>query len=125
MGDISSGIAYICGSFCCLRNTGVDADGSGFAASGPKADPREREIDALFMARDYKKDAAGRFIRQPPPTRAMYPRTQSDETREVKKSCLEVPHMAQLNSTSTGGTTLSQTKEPLDSIALESLPPLG
>ena len=69
----------------CLRNTGVDADGSGFAASGPKADPREREIDALFMARDYKKDAAGRFIRQPPPTGAMHPRIYSNQTSEVKK----------------------------------------
>ncbi len=69
----------------CLRNTGVDADGSGFAASGPKADPREREIDALFMARDYKKDAAGRFIRQPPPMGMMHPRIHNDQTSEVKK----------------------------------------
>lgn len=38
---------------------------------------------------------------------------------------LAVPDMAQLNSTSTGGTTSSQTKEPLDSIALEALLPLS
>lgn len=40
---------------------------------GAVPDPREREIDKMFMKRDYKRDAAGRFvkIRQPAPTGAM------------------------------------------------------
>ena len=40
------------------------------ARGGTAPDPREREIDQMFMQRDYKRDASGRFVkaRQPAPT---------------------------------------------------------
>jgi hypothetical protein len=69
-----------------LRDAEVSADGSHFRTGG-KPDPRERQIDEEFMARDYRKDANGRFIRQPTPTSSimMLPRQQSDESSQTRK----------------------------------------
>lgn len=110
MGDVGNGIAYLCGT-CCkayyqlrltllipnfgliggLRDAEVSADGSHFRTGG-KPDPRERQIDEEFMARDYRQDANGRFVRQPTPTSSimMLPRQQSDESRESRRKIAPV-----------------------------------
>ncbi|KAF9484419.1 hypothetical protein BDN70DRAFT_797651 [Pholiota conissans] len=82
MGDISTGIGYLCGT-CCAE---VSADGSHFR-SGTKPDPRERQVDEEFMARDYRRDADGRFVRQPTPGSSgmMFPRQQSGESGQSRK----------------------------------------
>ncbi|KDR69743.1 hypothetical protein GALMADRAFT_255533 [Galerina marginata CBS 339.88] len=77
MGDLSSGLAYLC---CCLKHSDVSADGSRFG-SGKKADPRERQIDQEFLARNYHRDSTGHFHVQPTPTSSMFPRQLSEQSK--------------------------------------------
>ena len=63
----------------------VSADGSHFSTR-TKPDPRERQIDEAFLARDYRRDSSGRFHVQPTPTSSMLPRVFSDESSKSKKN---------------------------------------
>ena len=63
----------------------VSADGSHFS-SRTKPDPRERQIDEEFLARNYHQDSAGRFHVQPTPTSSMFPRIVSGESSKPTKS---------------------------------------
>jgi len=69
----------------CMSNGEVSADGSHFS-SRTKADPRERQIDEEFLARNYRQDSAGRFHVQPTPTSSMFPRIASDGSSNSKKN---------------------------------------
>ncbi|KAF5322610.1 hypothetical protein D9619_001349 [Psilocybe cf. subviscida] len=85
MGDLANGLAWLCGTCCGLRKADITADGSRFSSSG-KAHPAEREIDKEFMARNYRKDAAGYLHSQPTPTNSMMPRQNSDDSKKSKRS---------------------------------------
>ncbi|KIM36892.1 hypothetical protein M413DRAFT_31289 [Hebeloma cylindrosporum] len=85
MGDIGTGIAYLCRTCCCMSDGEVSADGSHFS-SRSKPDPRERQIDEEFLARNYRQDSAGRFHVQPTPTSSMFPRVVSEESSNSKKN---------------------------------------
>jgi len=84
MGDIGTGIAYLCRTCCCMSDAEVSADGSHFG-SRTKPDPRERQIDEAFLARDYRQDSSGRFHVQPTPTSSMFPRNINDGSNKSKK----------------------------------------
>ncbi|KAF8973006.1 hypothetical protein BDZ97DRAFT_1912605 [Flammula alnicola] len=136
MGDIGNGIAYLCGTCCCVRNAEVSADGSRFG-SRTKPDPRERQIDEEFMSRNYRQDAAGRFYRQPTPTSSMLPRQLSDESKKSIKNPdtkaqgsgeperqelnANAPQLAVEKSTSTNATGISNSKEATDIVELDVL----
>ncbi|KAF8161641.1 hypothetical protein B0H34DRAFT_701899 [Crassisporium funariophilum] len=111
MSDVGSGLAYLCRSCCCFRDSEVSADGSHFR-SRAKADPRERQIDEEFLARDYRRDASGRFKTQPTPTTEMFPKG-PNETNSYLNSHLIVggdvtaPKLMHADSASTNGTSVS------------------
>ncbi|KAF4620378.1 hypothetical protein D9613_001205 [Agrocybe pediades] len=71
----------------CVRDAEVSADGSHFRTKA-KEDPRERQIDEVFLARNYRQDSNGRFHTQPTPTASMLvlPRQLSDESSKSKVS---------------------------------------
>jgi hypothetical protein len=68
----------------CMSGGEVSADGSHFS-SRSKPDPRERQIDEAFLARNYRQDSAGHFHVQPTPTSSMFPRNLNDGSRKSKK----------------------------------------
>jgi len=84
MGDIGTGFAYLCRTCCCMSDSEVSADGSHFG-SRTKPDPRERQIDEAFLARDYRQDSSGRFHVQPTPTSSMFPRNLNCGSNKSKK----------------------------------------
>ncbi|KAH6910176.1 hypothetical protein BKA70DRAFT_1424726 [Coprinopsis sp. MPI-PUGE-AT-0042] len=61
MGRLKRIFAIFCCCFCATEPLG---DGSEFRKA-PEADPREKDIDAEFMARNYTRDASGRFHTTP------------------------------------------------------------
>ncbi|KAK7450618.1 hypothetical protein VKT23_012928 [Stygiomarasmius scandens] len=69
MGDISMGLAYLCGGCCCFKDTDPGPEGQGIS-HGTKH-PRERLVDEEFAARKYHKDKDGRIRYQPTPNSTM------------------------------------------------------
>ncbi|TFK21939.1 hypothetical protein FA15DRAFT_57477 [Coprinopsis marcescibilis] len=63
MTDLGRAIAYLC---CCCGPRPID-DGSQLK-NRPKPDPREKEIDAEFMSRNYTRDKSGHFSMTPTPS---------------------------------------------------------
>lgn len=105
----------------------VSADGSHFS-SRTKPDPRERQIDEEFLARNYHQDSAGRFHIQPTPTSSMFPRIVSDDLSKSKKNAPikaggdgpsmgvrpETPSLVTEKSTSSDKTNLSNNTDTMD-----------
>ncbi|KAF9033603.1 hypothetical protein BJ165DRAFT_1515250 [Panaeolus papilionaceus] len=89
MGDVARGLAYLC-CFCCRESDAIQ-DGSHFS-SKTKPDPREREIDEVFKARNYQKDSHGRFHVQPTPTASMFP------NRSRSNSKISTHHQSEIKS---------------------------
>jgi len=120
----------------CMKGD-VTPDGSHFRSRGVR-DPREQIVEDQFLAKDYKRDASGRFQVQPTPTPSMLPRGMSNDS---KKSNPESPPQVRVtpptershpdhgapgillaDSTSTTTTTLEDKVEELE---LEPIPSTG
>lgn len=85
-----------------MSDAEVSADGSHFSTR-TKPDPRERQIDEAFLARDYRRDASGRFHVQPTPTSSMLPRVLSDESSSKSKKNVPTEPGGDRPATATGG----------------------
>ncbi|KAJ3868790.1 hypothetical protein EV359DRAFT_60356 [Lentinula novae-zelandiae] len=59
MGDVSMGLAYLCGGCCCLKDTDPGPEGS--QMSRTRKHPKENDIKMEFMSRNYQRDKDGRF----------------------------------------------------------------
>ena len=117
----------------CMSAGEVSADGSHFS-SRTKADPRERQIDEEFLARNYRQDSTGRFHVQPTPTSSMFPRIASDGSSKSKKNAHlkagggrpstgvqpEAPPLATERSVSSDKTNLSNDMETMGTPVLHS-----
>ncbi|KAH7873190.1 uncharacterized protein C8R40DRAFT_1114283 [Lentinula edodes] len=59
MGDVSMGLAYLCGGCCCLKDTDPGPEGSQITRT--RKHPKENDIKMEFMSRNYQRDKDGRF----------------------------------------------------------------
>ncbi|KAJ4482229.1 hypothetical protein J3R30DRAFT_3457866 [Lentinula aciculospora] len=55
MGDMSMGLAYLCGGCCCFNDT------EGSQLSRSRKHPKENDIKNEFMKRDYRRDKGGKI----------------------------------------------------------------
>ncbi|KAJ7626936.1 hypothetical protein FB45DRAFT_1059819 [Roridomyces roridus] len=71
MGDLCTGLVYLCTCCCFCSSSDPGSDGSGLCSglhnNKTNRDPRERALDEEFMQRKYRKDrASGRiYVDQP------------------------------------------------------------
>ncbi|KIK69624.1 hypothetical protein GYMLUDRAFT_90661 [Collybiopsis luxurians FD-317 M1] len=83
MGDLSMGLAYLCGGCCCFKDSDPGPEGSQLPRT--KKHPKEKEIDdAFFRRRQYRKDQDGtiRFI----PTVSEQPEGQVGMQKQPKET---------------------------------------
>ncbi|KAJ7509105.1 hypothetical protein B0H11DRAFT_2270618 [Mycena galericulata] len=72
MGDVCSGILYLCTCCCFCSSSDPGSDGSGLCSSSSKKskknrDPREKALKEEFMSRSYRRDAvSGRILVEQP-----------------------------------------------------------
>ncbi|KAF8058532.1 hypothetical protein FPV67DRAFT_507701 [Lyophyllum atratum] len=101
MGDVGMGLVYLCTCCCklsryqiqrislyfCVHLTGFGGtennDEPSCCGRSKRKDPREKEIEDHFAARNYTRDASGRIVTQPTPSNSML--TSRNNTEVVAK----------------------------------------
>ncbi|KAJ6530533.1 hypothetical protein B0H10DRAFT_2205252 [Mycena sp. CBHHK59/15] len=96
MGDVCSGIVYLCSCCCFCSSSDPGSDGSGLCSSSRskkyRKDPRENALKQEFIDRGYQKDATGRIhVGQPSRSQMMMVAAQNKSTDSPPPAISEPP----------------------------------